>query len=249
MTGDTSTGLEISHVGRVAVLELATNKVNALDKAVFEEIAEAVTKCERDPGVGAVVLSGKGSVFSAGLDVNQVLKSDIGYTTDLLAALEVAIVGLFRSPLPTVAAVNGAAIAGGCLLACACDKRLIAEEARIGVTELKVGVAFPVKTVELLHHVCGLHAEQLMFDAAPVDAATACRYGLAHASLPVSELRAGALAEAERLASLDPDAYALAKEASRRAVFSPVDDSKPRAPAGTEMTRHHDPERIVATWI
>lgn len=219
----TFAGLEISRTGRVTVLELATNKVNALDRAVFDEITAAVTTCEEDPDVGALVLTGKGSVFSAGLDVNQILASDTSYTTDLLTSLEAALVRLFLSPLPTVAAINGAAIAGGCLLACACDKRIIAEEARIGVTELRVGVSFPVKTVELLQHVCGPHAERLMFDAEPVNAADACRYGLVHERLPGSELRAAAMSEAERLASLDRHAYALAKETSRRAVFSPDD--------------------------
>ena len=58
-------------------------------------------------------------------------------------------------PKPTVVAINGAAIAGGCILAAAFDKRLIAEEARIGVTELKVGVSFPIVAIELLRHACG----------------------------------------------------------------------------------------------
>ena len=119
-----------------------------------------------------------------------------------------------------MAAVNGAAIAGGCLLACACDKRLIAAEARIGVTELKVGVAFPVLAVELLKHVCGPRAEQLIFDAGLLDAEQACLYGLAHQHRP-HELRATAMAEAEQLASLDARAYALAKAAARRAALSP----------------------------
>jgi enoyl-CoA hydratase len=221
MIGDASfSGLELTRSGRVAVLELATNKVNALDRDVFDQITAVVAKCEDDPDVGSLVVTGKGSVFSAGLDVSQVLANDISYTTDLLDSLETALTRLFLSPLPTVAAVNGAAIAGGCLLACTCDKRLIAEEARIGVTELKVGVSFPVMTVELLGHVCGPDAERLMFDAVPVDAADACRFGLAHQSFPGAELRAAALSEAERLASLDRESYALAKETSRRATFS-----------------------------
>ena len=112
--------------------------------------------------------------------MSEVLDNEKSRTGVLLDALNTALVRLFRFPKPTVAAINGPAIAGGCILACACDKRLIAEGARIGATELKVGVSFPVFAVELLRHACGERAEQLMFDAALLDADEARRRGLAH---------------------------------------------------------------------
>ncbi len=135
---------KLSHSGTTAVLALASDKVNALDHEVLGEISAFVEYCEQDPGVAALVLTGEGSVFSAGLNVNEVLSNATSYTDDLLDALNDALVRVFRCPKPTVVAINGAAIAGGCILAAAFDKRLIAEEARIGVTELKVGVSFPV---------------------------------------------------------------------------------------------------------
>ena len=217
---------EMSVDGRVAVLALASDKVNALDREVLDEIVAFVDFCEDDPGVGALVLTGQGSIFSAGLNVSEILANEASYIDELLDAFGAVLLRLFRCPLPTVAAINGSAIAGGCLLACTCDRRLIADEARIGVTELRVGVSFPVGAVDLLRYVCGSRAEQLMLSADLLDADAACGCGLAHRHLPRSELRAAATSLAEQLASLDARAYALAKASARRgALASPDDES------------------------
>lgn len=202
--------------GRTAVVALASDKVNALDPEVLREISAVVGVCEDDPGIDALVLTGEGTIFSAGLNVTEVLAHDADYTAGLLDTLHETLVRLFSCPLPTVAAINGPAIAGGCILACAFDQRLMAEEARIGVTELKVGVSFPTVAVELLRHACGRRAEALMLEALLLPAEEACRVGLAHRSVPRSELLEAAVSTAERLASLDPRAYALAKASSRR---------------------------------
>ncbi len=220
---------KLSHSGTTAVLTLASDKVNALDHEVLGEISAFVEYCEQDPDVAALVLTGEGSVFSAGLNVNQVLSNGTSYTDDLLDALNDALVRLFRCPKPTVVAINGAAIAGGCILAAAFDKRLIAAEARIGVTELNVGVSFPVVAIELLKHACGAHAEQVIFDAGLLNAEAACQKGIAHQSLPREELQAAALAAAAQLSSLDARAYALAKASTRRLALSAMEDDGARA--------------------
>jgi len=219
---------KLSHSGATAVLALASDKVNALDREVLGEISAFVEYCEQNRDVAALLLTGEGSVFSAGLNVNEVLSNGTSYTDDLLDALNDALVRLFRCPKPTVVAINGAAIAGGCILAAAFDKRLIAEEARIGVTELKVGVSFPVVAIELLQHACGPQAEQLIFEAGLLNAEAACRSGLAHQSFPRDELQAAALAAAEQLASLDARAYALAKASTRRLALSAMGDEGAR---------------------
>jgi enoyl-CoA hydratase len=213
----------MSRSGRTAVLALASDKVNALDTEVLREISTFVEFCEQDPGVGALVVTGEGSVFSAGLNVTEVLGNEPSHTDVLLDTLNLALIQLFRCPKPTVAAINGSAIAGGCILAIACDKRLIAEEARIGVTELRVGVSFPIVAIELLKHACGHLAEQLIFDAGLLDAEEACRVGLAHQRLPRSELQLGAMSAAEQLSTLDARAYALAKASTRQFALSAME--------------------------
>jgi enoyl-CoA hydratase/carnithine racemase len=210
--------------GGIAVLTLASDKVNALDVETLEEIAATVDRCEQDPEVRALVVTGEGPVFSAGLNVSEVLDNDKSRTGVLLDALNTALVRLFRFAKPSVAAINGPAIAGGCILACACDKRVMAEGARIGATELRVGVALPVFALELLHHACGEQAEQLIFDAALLDADEASRRALVHQVVPAADLQAAAIALAGKLAELDAGAYALAKATTRRVALSVIDD-------------------------
>ncbi|MGO8863788.1 MAG: enoyl-CoA hydratase/isomerase family protein [Acidimicrobiales bacterium] len=223
------TKIEVAKTDGITVLTLASDKVNALDVDTLEEVTACIDECEHDASVRALVVTGKGAIFSAGLNVGEVLDNDADRTGVLLDALGTALVRLFGFPKPTVAAVNGPAIAGGCILACACDKRLIAEGARIGATELKVGVSFPVVAVELLRHACGAAAEQVMFDAALYDADGSCRTGLAHRAVPAADLQAEAAALAGTLAELDVLAYALAKAASRRVALSVVEDAASRA--------------------
>jgi len=221
--------IKMSRRDRTAVLTLASDKVNALDREVLQEVSHFVAFCEQDPGVGALVITGEGSVFSAGLNVNVLLGNERSYTDGLLADLSAALLSLFRCPKPTVAAINGSAIAGGCLLASTCDKRLMAEEARIGVTELRVGVSFPIVAIEILRHACGARAEQLIFDAGLLDADTAHQCGLVHQRVPRTELQSEAMVAAEQLASLDPDAYALAKASTRRFALAAMQDEDGRA--------------------
>ena len=222
------TRTKMSRVGGTAVLTLASDKVNALDSEVLGEITSFVDLCEQDDGIGALVLTGEGPVFSAGLNVSEVLDNDKDQTGVLLDALTTALTRLFRCPKPTVAAINGSAIAGGCILACAFDKRLIAEGARIGVTELRVGVSFPTVAAELLLHACGADAEPLMLDAGLLDADEACRRGLVHESWPLPDLLPAAMAAAEQAASLDGTAYALAKASSRRRALRAMDEDEGR---------------------
>jgi enoyl-CoA hydratase len=220
---------KMSRNGAIAVLALASDKVNALDREVLNEISTFIEFCEQDSEIGALVLTGEGSVFSAGLNVTEILNNEPDYTDLLLDALNGALIRLFRCSKPTVAAINGSAIAGGCLLACACDKRLIAEEAKIGVTELRVGVSFPIVAIELLKHVCGPLAEQLIFDAVLIGADEACRVGLTHRSFPRPDLQSAAISAAEQLASLDARAYALAKTSTRVDLLSVMEHEGGRA--------------------
>jgi enoyl-CoA hydratase/carnithine racemase len=207
--------------GSTAVLTLTGDKVHSLGKDTLDEIVSFVDFCEQDPAVKALVLTAGGDIFSAGLNVNEVLTDS---ADSVLDAFQIVLLRVLESPLPTVAAINGSAIAGGCLLACACDLRLIADEARIGVTELRVGVAFPVLTVELMRHVCGHRAEEVIFGARLLEAQEACAVGIAHRHVPRTELEAAASGAAEQLAALDAAAYALAKGALRREMLSSIRD-------------------------
>src|SRR5256885_1973138 len=157
--------IETERLGDITVLRLAHGKVNAIDL----ELAEAVTDAVQAAGVSgahAVVLAGSGRAFSAGVDLRRVLDGGADYVATFVPALVDMFDAVFRTPIAVVAAVNGYAIAGGCILAASADHCVLARDAgRIGATELSVGVPFPTVALEIVRHACGAGAEEVVFGA------------------------------------------------------------------------------------
>lgn len=189
----------------VRVLTLSSGRVNALDVELLDELTSVIRELQ-DSGNGPLVITGAGRVFSAGVDLNRVVDGGRDYTDRLVPALSQAFDALFSFPWPTVAAINGAAIAGGCVLACACDRRLIAPEAGIGAAEVRVGVAFPVAALEVMRHACGDRAEEVLLGARTFKGVEAITRGLAH-RVVADELVEAAIAEASELGALPAEAY------------------------------------------
>jgi len=208
--------LEVTHRGPVAVVTLCRGKVNAIDVELAQELAATLERLEDDDAVRAVVLTGAGKVFSAGVDLRRVVDDDPAYAGRLIDGLRSVLETVFRFPKPTVAAVNGAAVAGGCIVACACDRRLMAAGARIGATELVVGVPFPVSAIEILRHACGARTEDVVFTARLLDADEAASVGMVHEVLEPPVLLERATAVAATLGQVPLAAYRLAKEQLRR---------------------------------
>jgi enoyl-CoA hydratase/carnithine racemase len=197
--------IDISTVGTVRVLTLSSGSVNAQDVELLEELASAVRELARSDA-GALVVTGAGRAFSAGVDLNRVVQGGTGYTDRLVPALSAAFEAMFSYPGPTVAAINGAAIAGGCVLACACDRRLIGPEAQIGAAEVRVGVPFPVTALEVMRYACGIHADEVLLGGRNYRGAEAVARGLAHRVVD-DELMDAAVAEASDLGGIPVDAY------------------------------------------
>jgi len=128
--------------GDVAVLRLAHGKASALDLEFARELAAALER-EAASDARALVLTGTGPIFSAGVDLVRLLHDGASYVREFLPAADACFDRLMTFEKPVVAAVNGHAIAGGCVFALACDHRVLARgTATIGVPELRVGVAF-----------------------------------------------------------------------------------------------------------
>jgi enoyl-CoA hydratase/carnithine racemase len=197
--------IEIRAVGAVRVLALSSGRVNALDVELLEELTRAIGDLARS-GPDALVVTGAGRVFSAGVDLSRVVEGGAGYTDRLIPALSGAFEALFCYPAPTVAAINGAAIAGGCVLACACDRRLISPEAQIGASEVRVGVPFPVAALEVMRYACGDRAEEALLGGGLYRGAEAIANGLAH-RVVAENLVDAAVAEASDLSDVPADAY------------------------------------------
>src|ERR1700682_5538137 len=142
--------IDISQQGEVAVVTMRHGKVNAMDVEFCEGLAARFEELKKSKAK-AVVLTGEGKIFSAGVDLVRALDGGPDYFHKFLPALSKAFVTVFFFPKPVVAAVNGHAVAGGCVLACCADKRIAARDGgRIGVTELLVGVPFPALAFEVM---------------------------------------------------------------------------------------------------
>src|SRR6266550_6858684 len=142
--------LEVSHNGDIAVLKMGHGKVNALDIELCGHITSRLEELGTS-SAPAVVLTGQAGIFSAGVDLIRALEGGGTYLRDFLPVLRKLFDVVFFFPKPVVAAINGHAIAGGCVLACCADRRLMARDAgRIGITELLVGVPFPALAFEVM---------------------------------------------------------------------------------------------------
>jgi len=186
----------------VAVLRMEHGKAQAMDLELLDALEEAVQELEgARPSPDAVVLTGTGSIFSAGVDLFRVLDGRAAYLDAFLPALSRALKRLFVFSRPVVAAVNGHAIAGGCILACACDLKVMAEgDGRIGVPELRVGVPFPVAPLEILRFaVPPQHLQKLAYLGRTYGAAEALTWGLVDELAPAGELLDRAVAAARQL--------------------------------------------------
>ena len=199
----------------MAVLRLAHGRANALDPEVLRALGEAVTAAAT---AGAIVLTGSGAMFSAGVDLKRLAADGPDYPAALIPALVDCFGRLFHHPRPVVAALNGHAIAGGCVIACAADRRLAARgPARFGVTELLVGVPFPAIALEIMRMVIPprLFAEMIYAGRTwTLDEAAA--HGLIDTMVEADALLDAAVKEAERLAAIPADAFASTKAQARQ---------------------------------
>jgi enoyl-CoA hydratase/carnithine racemase len=215
--------IEIQTVGIVQVLTLSSGRVNAQDVELLTELTDALGELQRS-GAGALVVTGAGRAFSAGVDLNRVVQGGTGYTDRLIPALSEAFEAMFCYPGPTVAAINGAAIAGGCVLACACDRRLISPEAQIGASEVRVGVPFPVAALEVMRYACGDRAEDVLLGGRLYRGDEAIANGLAH-RVVAEDLVGAAVAEASDLGGIPVDAYRHTKAQLRAATVARMRDA------------------------
>jgi enoyl-CoA hydratase len=240
--------VEVESVDEVAVVRLARGKVNALDTPLLTQLVACLEDVQRSDA-GAIVLTGAGRAFSAGVDLSTVLEGGPDYLATFLPALSAAFEALFGTTKPTVAAINGHAIAGGCILACACDVRVMADgPGRIGVTELHVGVPFPAAALEILRFaVRPDRVQELVYGAQTYPPADALALGLVDAVVPADELVEAALTRARTLARIPAGTFALTKRQLRgqtvariaqdRGVVDAHIDALWASPAVTEAVR------------
>jgi len=219
--------LDITRAGPVTTLRMAHGKASAFDLDFLRALREALADQAADDGVRAVVLTGTGTIFSAGVDLRRLLDGGRPYIERFVPELEDCATDLLAFGKPLVAAINGHAIAGGCMLACACDARLLAADssspgrgARLGMPELKVGVPFPSAVLETVRQAVPpqtFHA--LVLRGVLYGPAESLAHGLVDELVPPSELLPRALAVAHELAAMPPLSFAETKRLVREPVL------------------------------
>ncbi|GAA4907934.1 enoyl-CoA hydratase [Nonomuraea thailandensis] len=225
--------IETADHGGVAVLTLANGPVNVLDLELLTAVPEVLAGVA---GARAVVLTGGGRAFSAGVDLKRVVEGGPGYVERFLPALSEAVLALFGQPKPVVAAVNGHALAGGCVLAAACDVRLMSG-GTIGLTELAAGVPFPAVPLEVMRHAVGPALDTMVLGAGRLAPGRAVAIGLVHEVVEPERLLAQALRRAEELCAVPPDVYAFAK----RQLHAPALER-------VQATRASDDPEVLRMW-
>jgi enoyl-CoA hydratase len=191
-------------------------KVNAIDLEMFAEFSERLSEVERSSAT-AIILTGTGKTFSAGVNLFRVLEGGRPYLEKFLPLLVQVFERLFLFPKPVIAAVNGHAIAGGCILTCASDYRIASKgEAKIGVSELLVGVPFPPLALEVMRFgVRSTSLQEVVYTGTTYPFEQALQRGMIDEIVASDELIPRALQVASGLGSLPPRAFVLTKRELR----------------------------------
>lgn len=144
--------IEVRHHEEIAVVELARGRGNALDAGFLGELQSTIAGLREEPPRG-VVITARGRIFCAGLDLVAMLDADREQLVAVLARLASTLREIFTFPRPVVAAINGHAMAGGALLTLACDRRImVMGEGKWGLTEAQLGLVVPASMVEMARY-------------------------------------------------------------------------------------------------
>jgi enoyl-CoA hydratase len=217
--------LRLDRHGRVAVLTLTRpERLNAIGTPTVQALAAALNELGADEQVGALVVTGQGKAFSAGADIAEFsafhrpaeFADFIHRFTDTYAELQ-------QLAKPSVAAINGVAFGGGLELALACDLRIAASSARLGVPEIKLGLLPGAGgTARLTRMLPPAVAKQLLLTGEPLTATDAYRLGLVNEVVPDGSAVDRAVQLASGLAALPAQALAAAKRLVDEGVDMPL---------------------------
>lgn len=189
-------------------------RLNAINGTTLAELAQAFEDLDRDGSVRAIVLAARGPAFSAGFDVGWMAGLDQATVVQELGGVEAVYDGIEGCSKPVLAAVQGAAMGGGLLLAMVADLRLASEQASFGAPEVKIGIFPNLRFVPRLERLVGLGAaKQIVLTGERIHASDALRIGLVEQVWPAEELQSAARSLADHLAGLPPQAVRSAKAA------------------------------------
>lgn len=244
--------LTVEKRGHVAILTLnRPESLNALGApGDGDEVARVGEEVNSDADIRCVVLTGAGKAFSAGGDVKAMKARSGAFAGGGVAIrdgyrknIHRIVKAIYGLEVPSIAAVNGAAIGLGCDVACMTDIRIASDQAKFGVTFLKLGLIPGDGGAWLLPRTVGMsRASELLFTGDVIDAATAAQWGLVSRAVPHAQLMDEALALAERIAAQPPHALRLAKsllKQGQNASYDTIMEMSAAAQAISHLTDDH----------
>lgn len=208
----------------IAEVRLERGKVNALNEVVVDELARCFAELAGDAAVRGILLTGTGKFFSFGFDIPEFMGASREAFTAYLGKFTALYRDLFIHPKPIVAAINGHAVAGGCMLATACDARVMARDnAKIGLNEIGFASSLFAGSVALLRHWVGeRHAQEVAYGGALLGADQALVMGLVDASVAGDGLLDEARRRVAELAARSPAAFAGIKRLLRQPIVDEI---------------------------
>jgi len=215
--------LEIKEENGVAWVAMCHGKVNAMSLEFIDAMSSMFADFAQNQAVHQVVLLGNDRVFSAGVDLKRLISEEAGYLDRFLPRLSELFLDAFNFPKPLIVGVAGAAVAGGCVLACAGDYRIISERASIGVPELRVGVPFPSAGMEIMRWAArGPAFKAIISTGATYQGQQAVDAGLANKAVQSQDILAEAKKAIETFSVVPPDIFALTKQQMRLPVIDRI---------------------------
>ncbi|TFV62162.1 UNVERIFIED_ORG: enoyl-CoA hydratase/isomerase family protein [Bacillus sp. AZ43] len=219
-------GLIVENRGHVRVLTLdRPERRNALSSPLQADLVEELLACAEDPDVRAIVLTGNGPAFCAGFDLKEIRERDRAgerFRPPMNRPTRSLFEVVTETPVPIVAALQGAAVAGGFELALACDLRVAAPGIRLGLPEAAIGMGANFASVVLPKRIPMGIALELLLTAEYVTSEDAERWGLVNRLVPAEEVLPTAVALAERIAANAPISVRRMKETAVKGLELPL---------------------------
>jgi enoyl-CoA hydratase len=217
--------IHIEEAGDVAVVRIDRPPANAMDLELLaegHEVREELAASEP----GAVVLVGRDRFFSAGMDLKAAPALSTSQQREVVTGINRLFLGWYGFPRPVVAAMNGHAVAGGLILALCGDHRVCATEGRIGLTELRAGLPYPIAAISVVRaELSPAAARRLVLGASLVEPDEALALGVVDELRPVAEVLPRAIDVATEFAALPQATYSIVK----RQLRGPAIDALERA--------------------
>ena len=188
--------------------------LNALNSTVIGDLEQAITEVEKDAELGALIITGEGRSFVAGADIGEQLPLDVAGGRKWGQRGSALMRRIEKLEIPTIAAVNGFALGGGCEIAMACDIRIASDNAVFGQPECGLGIIPGFGGTQRLARLVGMgRAKEMIFTCDNIDANEAYRIGLVNKVVAKEELMATAKAMAAKIISKGSYAVSVAKAA------------------------------------